>query len=48
MEGKILSLYSCGMSQRDIAEQIEELYDVEIFQELVTKIREEIMPEVTT
>ena len=30
MEDKILSLYSCGMSQRDISEQIKELYDVEI------------------
>ena len=27
MEEKILALYSCGMSQRDIAEQIRELYD---------------------
>ena len=47
MEEKILSLYSCGMSQRDIAEQIKELYDVEISPELVTKITEKIMPEVT-
>ena len=30
MEEKILALYACGMSQRDIAEQIKELYDVEI------------------
>jgi len=47
MEEKILALYSCGMSQRDIAEQIKELYDVEISPDLVTKIREKIMPEVT-
>ena len=47
MEEKILSLYSCGMSQRDIAEQIKELYGVEISPELVTKITEKIMPEVT-
>ena len=46
MEEKILALYSCGMSQRDIAEQIKELYDVEISPELVTKISEKIMPEV--
>ena len=26
MEEKILSLYACGMSQRDIAEQVKELY----------------------
>ncbi len=47
MEEKILALYSCGMSQHDIAEQIKELYDVEISPELVTKISEKIMPEVT-
>ena len=47
MEEKILALYACGMSQRDIAEQIKELYDVEISPELVTKISEKIMPEVT-
>lgn len=44
---KILALYACGMSQRDIAEQIKELYGVEISPELVTKISEKIMPEVT-
>jgi transposase-like protein len=46
MEDKILSLYACGMSQRDISEQIKELYDVDISPELVTKITEKIMPEV--
>lgn len=30
MEDKIISLYACGMSQRDISEQMKELYDVEI------------------
>ena len=45
MEEKILSLYACGMSQRDIAEQIKNLYDVEISPELVSKISEKIMPE---
>ena len=47
IEDKILALYACGMSQRDIAEQIKELYGVEISPELVTKISEKIMPEVT-
>ena len=46
MEEKILSLYACGMSQRDIAEQIKNLYDVEISPELISKISEKIMPEV--
>ena len=47
MEDKILALYACGMSQRDIAAQIKSLYDVEISPELVSKISEKIMPEVT-
>ena len=47
MEEKILGLYACGMSQRDIYEQIKELYGVEISPELVSKISEKIMPEVT-
>ena len=42
MEDKILSLYACGMSQRDIAEQIKSLYDVEISPELVSKISEKM------
>ena len=46
MEEKILGLYACGMSQRDISEQIKNLYDVEISPELVSKISEKIMPEV--
>ena len=33
--------------QRDIAEQIKSLYDVDISPKLVSKIREKIMPEVT-
>ena len=47
MEEKILALYACGMSQRDISEQIKNLYDVDISPELVSKISEKIMPEVT-
>lgn len=47
MEEKILSLYACDMSQRDIAEQIKNLYDVEISPELISKISEKIMSEVT-
>ena len=34
---KTLSLYACGMSRRDIAEQIKDLYNVEISSELVSK-----------
>ena len=47
MEEKILGLYACGMSQQDIPEQIKSLYDVDISPELVSRISEKIMPEVT-
>ena len=47
MEEKILALYACGMSQRDISEQIKNLYDVEISDGLVSKIVDKISPEVT-
>ena len=47
MEEKILSLYAAGMSQRDIAEQIKNLYGVEISPELVSKISDRILPQVT-
>ena len=45
MEEKILALYSCGISQRDISEQIKNLYNVEISDGLVSKIVEKITPE---
>ena len=47
MEEKIIGLYACGVSQRDIAEQVKALYDVDISPELVSKISEKLMPEVT-
>ena len=47
MEEKILALYSCGMSQRDISEQIKNLYDIEISDGLVSKIVEKITPDIT-
>ena len=46
IEEKILALYSCGMSQRDISEQIKNLYNVEISDGLVSKIVEKITPEI--
>lgn len=47
MEEKILALYSCGMSQRDIADQIKNLYDIDISDGPVSKIVEKITPEIT-
>lgn len=47
MEEKILTLYAAGMSNKDISEQIKNLYGIEISSELVSKISEKIMPQVT-
>jgi len=47
MEEKILGLYAAGMSIRDISEQIKILYDVEISPELVSKISEKILPQLS-
>lgn len=46
IEEKVISLYSRGMSTRDIHEQIKELYGVEISAEMVSKITERIVPEI--
>lgn len=47
LEDKILSLYAHGMSTRDIQEQVKDLYDIDISSELVSKISEKIMPQVS-
>lgn len=47
LEDKILSLYAHGMSTRDIQEQIKDLYDIDISSELVSKISEKILPQVS-
>ncbi len=44
LDEKILSLYAKGMTTRDIAEQIRELYDVEISAEMVSNITNRILP----
>ncbi|MEK6264972.1 MAG: IS256 family transposase [Clostridium sp.] len=47
IEDKILALYAAGMTTRDIAEQVKNLYDVEISAEMVSNITNRIMPAVT-
>lgn len=47
IEDKILSLYSKGMTTRDISEQIKELYEVDISAETVSNITNRIVPLVT-
>jgi putative transposase len=44
LDEKILSLYAKGMTTRDIADQIRELYEVEISAEMVSNITNRIMP----
>ena len=42
----MISLYSRGMSTRDIHDQIKDLYGIEVSAELVSKITEKIVPEI--
>ena len=44
IEDKVLSLYTAGLSTRDIHYQIKELYDVEISADMVSKITDRILP----
>jgi len=44
IEDKILALYAAGMTTRDIAEQVKNLYDVEISAEMVSNITNRIIP----
>jgi len=43
---KVISLYARGMSTRDIHDQIQELYGMELSAEMVSKITDRILPEV--
>lgn len=47
IEDKILSLYAAGMTTRDIAEQIKNLYDVEVSAEMVSNVTNRIIPVVS-
>jgi putative transposase len=46
IEQKILAMYAKGMSQRDIEDNLREIYGAEIPQSLISKITDKIMPEV--
>lgn len=43
MDDKILSMYAKGMSQRDIAETIDEIYGFEISHEMISKITDRVL-----
>ncbi len=47
LEEKVLGLYAAGMSTRDIHDQIQELYGVEVSAELVSRITDKVLPLVT-
>ena len=46
IEEKVISLYARGMSTRDIHDQIQDLYGMELSAEMVSKITDRILPEV--
>lgn len=45
IEGKVLSMYAKGMSQRDIASTIEDIYGFTISHDMVSDITDQILPE---
>ncbi len=46
IEQKIMAMYAKGMSQRDIEDNLREIYGAEIPQSLISKITDKILPEV--
>jgi putative transposase len=46
IEDKIMAMYAKGMSQRDIEDNLREIYGCEIPQTLISKITDKILPEV--
>ncbi|WP_156456282.1 IS256 family transposase, partial [Abyssisolibacter fermentans] len=46
IEEKVISLYARGMSTRDIHEQINEIYGIEMSAEMVSKITDTIIPQI--
>ncbi len=46
IEEKVISLYARGMGTRDIHDQIQELYGMELSAEMVSKITDRILPEI--
>ena len=46
IEQKIMAMYAKGMSQRDIEDNLREIYGAEIPQTLISKITDKILPEI--
>lgn len=45
IEGKVLSMYTRGMSQRDIAATVEDIYGFDISHEMISDITDAVLPE---
>ena len=46
IEEKVISLYGRGMSTRNIHDQLQDLYGIEMSAEMVSKITDKILPEI--
>ena len=46
IEEKVISLYARGMSTRDIHDQLQDLYGIELSAEMVSKITDRLVPEI--
>ena len=46
IEEKVISLYARGMSTRDIHDQLNDLYGIELSAEMVSRITDKILPQV--
>ena len=46
IEEKVISLYARGLSTRDIHDQLQDLYGIEMSAEMVSKITDKILPEI--
>ena len=46
IEEKVISLYARGMSTRDIHDQLQDLYGMELSAEMVSKITDKLLPEI--
>lgn len=47
-DGKILSLYGCGMTTRDIQDQLKDMYGVEVSATLISQVTDAVIDEVKT
>lgn len=46
IEEQVISLYSRGVSTRDIHDQLNDLNGIELFADMVSKITDKILPEI--